>query len=181
MSTFDDLSRTVSEESVRCHHTWSYAALAGGLCSPERRDNRVAGSVTVSETLYDDLGMVEPRFHVRLAHEVIEDRDVPDEVGLAIGRAAGRLYDVTTDGREAENEGEGEHRIEGVMGPFVDEGGLSIYLDTDGFGATREMVAAIGRIFVEELTPTGIEAYIDVALGLIDGYPPMWRSSGGRE
>jgi hypothetical protein len=142
----------------------------------------VAASVTVSGSLYEDLQNVpgEPGFQVRLASEVLEDADVPDEVGLAVGRAAERFYSVTTDGREVDSAGDELQRIEGVRGPFVDEGGLSIQLDTDGFGVTPEMVAAIGRILVEELTPTGVEAHIDVALGMIDDYP-AWRSADGRE
>lgn len=117
-----------------------------------------------------------PSFAVRFADEVASDSDVPDDVGLALRRAAGRFYSVLADGSEGDEQG----HVEWVMGPTVRGGVVTIELDTDGSGFTPQMIEIMVRILVEELTPTGVPARIFV--------PPVsseprsaWRSSPERD
>jgi hypothetical protein len=140
----------------------------------------VADVVTVSPYIDDEI-VGEPGFMFRLSLPVYVDGDVPDEVGLAIGRAAGRIYNVTVDGQEDPDEDGEDSRVEWALGPFIVEGGLTMLFDTDGYGCTPEMLQAMIRIFTEELAMAGFPIEISGTGFPHDAMPPVWKSSDGRE
>ena len=119
----------------------------------------------------------EPAFQVRLEHEVLGDGDVPDEVGFALRRVADRLYDVAMDGQE---DPDGEGRVEWIVGPSVHEGGLVLFLDTDGDGFSRPMIESMAGIFVDELTALGVVAEISGTPAYPDDLGPAWASRAER-
>ena len=135
--------------------------------------------VTVSPYIDEEI-VGEPGFFFRLAQPVCVDSDVPDAVGLAICRAAGRMYQVTEDGREVEEEGD-DTPVEWALGPFIVEGGLSMVFDTDGYGCPPEMLRAMVRIFTEELVPVGVPVEINGTAFPGDGIPQVWKSSDEHE
>lgn len=166
----------------------------------------MAGSVTVAEQIFDQQGVKtvigggpsrtvgpgecpdpgeqilmrggEPAFRVQLDHEVHSDDDIPEELGLALRRVAERLYHVTTDGREAPDD-DGGH-VEWIVGPSVHEGGIVLFLDTDGDGFSRPMIETMGRIFVDELTPLALQAHISGSSAFPSDLGPDWASEAER-
>jgi len=124
------------------------------------------------EVIRDDW---EPIFEVRLAQPVYADEDVPDCVGLALRTVAARVCEIAPDGS---HDPDGLW-VEAYSGPAVHEGALMLWLDTDGQGFTREMIQAMGRIFVEELTPCG--AQVEVSAGTTrPAHRGLWMSSSER-
>lgn len=117
----------------------------------------------------------EPLFEVRLAHPVNADEDIPDCVGLAMRTVAGRLCEVAPDGS---HDPDGLW-VEFIYGPMVHNGALVLSLDTDGQGFTREMIEAMGRVFVEELTPCGVRLEVFAGTSRPDSLEE-WRSSAER-
>lgn len=113
----------------------------------------------------------EPSFAIHLAQAVGADDDVPDEVGLALRRAAQRFPHVLRDGREEPAE---EGPVEGVFGPVVGDGALVICLDTDGAGAGPSMMSTMVRIVVEELTPLGVDAHVAAGPSFSDAMLSGW-------
>ena len=101
----------------------------------------------------------EPIFEVKLAHPVNADEHVPDCVGLALRTVAERVCEVAPDGS---HDPDGLW-VESFSGPMVHDGALVLWLDTDGQGFTRDMIQAMGSIFVEELTPCGV--HVEVSAG----------------
>ncbi len=166
----------------------------------------MAGSVTVAEQIFDQQGVKtvmgagpprvvhpgecpaadeqvlsrdgEPAFRVRLDHEVHSDSDVPDEVGLALRRVATRLFHVTMDGREDPGE---DGLVEWIVGPSVHEGGLVLFLDTDGDGFSRPMIEAMASIFVDELTPLARQVEVSGSPAFPSDLGPAWASEAERE
>jgi hypothetical protein len=121
----------------------------------------------------------EPRFQVRLGVPARTDADVPDELGLALRRVADRLPCVTPDGHE-DPATEGE-TVEWVTAPFLFDGTLVIRIDTDGFGFNPAMIEGMVAIFLDELEPLGITAYLTAGPELPDEMIPPWRSTAERE
>ncbi|WP_406831249.1 hypothetical protein ABEG17_00280 [Pedococcus sp. KACC 23699] len=120
----------------------------------------------------------EPSFVVRLEKEVHEDADVPDAIGFALRQVAHRLHHVMPDGREdADDEGP----VEWVLGPAVHDGGVVLWLDTDGTGAARAMIDGIVKVFVEELAPLGVQAHVCAGPPYPSALVPAWISGGERQ
>jgi len=119
----------------------------------------------------------EPSFAIHLAQAVGAEDDIPDDVGLALRRAAQRLPHVLPDGREEPAE---EGPVEAVFGPVVGDGALVICLDTDGAGAGPSMVSTMVRILVEELTPLGLDAHVAAGPSFSDAVLSSWTSDGHR-
>lgn len=119
----------------------------------------------------------EPQFLVRLATPVTSDEDVPDEVGLALRRVTQRMYYVMPDGREVPGE---QGQVEWNVGPAVHDGAIVLYLDCDGTWSSRTMFDMMVGIFVEELTPLGVQAHITAAPRIPSPLPPEWMSSNER-
>ena len=165
----------------------------------------MAGSVTVVAQLFDQQGVKtvigegpprtlgpgecpdpgeqvlmrggEPAFRVRLDHEVHSDDDIPDQLGLALRRVARRLYHVAMDGREVPDD---DGHVEWIVGPSVHEGGIVLFLDTDGDGFSRPMIETMGRIFVDELTPLALQAHISGTSAFPRDLGPAWASEAER-
>jgi hypothetical protein len=119
----------------------------------------------------------EPSFAVHLATQVRTDEDVSDEVGLALRRVGRRLHDVMPDGQE---DPDGAGPVEGVFGPAVRDGAVVICLDTDGAGAGPSMMSAMAAIFVEELTPLGVDAHVAAGPSFSDAMLSGWMSTEER-
>lgn len=120
----------------------------------------------------------DPSFAIHLARAVDTDDDVPDEVGLALRRAARRLHHVMRDGREDPGE---TGLVEGVFGPVVSDGALVVCLDTDGVGAGPAMVSTMARILVEELAPLDVDAHVAAGPSFTDAMLSSWTSTSERQ
>lgn len=121
--------------------------------------------------------MGEPSFLVRLEKEVHEDADVPDAIGFALRQVAQRLHHVMPDGRE---DAHGEGPVEWVLGPAVHDGGVVLWLDTDGTGAAKAMIDGIVKVFLEELAPLGVKAHVCAGPPFPSALVPAWTSGGER-
>lgn len=104
--------------------------------------------------------MGEPSFAVRLADPVSEEGDIPPELRAALDRVVDRLF---ADWSASEDGAAGQGPVEGVFGPTVHDGAVVIGLETDGLGAGRDVVDAMVRVFVEELTP--LEMRLEITSG----------------
>lgn len=119
----------------------------------------------------------EAGFQVRMSTPVRTDVDVPDAVGMALRHVADRLFGVMPDGTEDPG---ASGIVEGVLGPAVQNGGLVLRLDTDGFGFNPPMIETMARIFLEELEPLAIPVQLSAASWVTDEIPKVWRNTAER-
>ena len=119
----------------------------------------------------------EPAFFVSLNDPVHTDEDVPDEVGHALRRAAQRFSELGGDGAVSTD---GMTIVEWVVGPALQDGGLVMYLDTDGSGAGPALIKSMTSILVNELERAGVQATISVPSTPMAVLTP-WASTDERD